>query len=69
MSDGEMCGDLATDVDHVRAGDDHSDYNLQALCGWHHQRKSSQEGHAASAAKRAEVASRFRRSERHPSEL
>ena len=69
MLDGEPCGDLATEVDHVRAGDDHNDYNLQALCGYHHRRKSAQEGKAASEAKRAEIGSRFRRGEAHPSDL
>lgn len=41
---GTRCGAAATEVDHIKAGDDHSLDNLQALCRWHHQRKSSSEG-------------------------
>lgn len=65
--DGQPCGELATDVDHVRPGDDHSDENLQSLCSWHHKQKSASEGQRASAARRAEIDSRFRWSgEEHP---
>lgn len=66
MLDGRICGDMATDVDHVKAGDDHGDWNLQSLCSWHHKKKSAKEGSAASAAKRKEVDSRFQRNESHP---
>ena len=44
---GVQCGDPANQVDHVQPGDDHSLDNLQALCRWHHARKSSAEGAAA----------------------
>lgn len=44
---GILCGAPANQVDHIVAGDDHSLDNLQALCRWHHDRKSSAEGHAA----------------------
>lgn len=44
---GVMCGDPANQVDHIVPGDDHDDSNLQALCRWHHARKSSAEGLAA----------------------
>lgn len=37
------CGAQATDVDHVRAGDDHSLGNLQALCRACHRRKTAAE--------------------------
>lgn len=66
MIDSRICGDLATDVDHVRAGDEHGEWNLQSLCTWHHARKSGREGNAAAAAKRKERDSRFQRGESHP---
>ena len=56
----------ATDVDHIRAGDDHSEDNLRALCSWHHLKKSSAEGNAAKAAKRSQRQEKFVRSEDHP---
>lgn len=60
-----VCGKPGADqVDHVNAGDDHSDANLAAIhyvpC---HRDKSSSEGGRAAAAKRG---SRFRPRERHP---
>lgn len=58
MSNGTPCGAPANQVDHIVAGDDHSDGNLQALCRWHHARKSSGEGNAA----------RFRPTNRRPAE-
>lgn len=66
MSGGRRCGWKATDVDHIEAGDDHSPANLQAICSWHHGRKSSGEGNAAKAAKRQQTADKFRRTEEHP---
>ncbi|MFE0964073.1 MULTISPECIES: hypothetical protein [Streptomyces] len=53
-------------MDHIIAGDDHREANLRALCGWHHQRKSSREGGEAMAAKRRQIADRFKRDEAHP---
>lgn len=41
---GDLCRAVATDVDHIVAGDDHSMSNLQALCRPHHERKSALEG-------------------------
>jgi 5-methylcytosine-specific restriction endonuclease McrA len=38
------CGAIATEVDHVTAGDDHRLANLQALCTPCHRAKSSAEG-------------------------
>ncbi|MFE2912831.1 HNH endonuclease [Kitasatospora indigofera] len=65
-STGRVCGRPATQVDHiVRPADGGSDEdtNLQALCRWHHQAKSSSEGGQASAAARP---SRSRPVEAHP---
>lgn len=46
-SQGRPCLAPANQVDHVERGNDHSMENLQALCRWHHARKSSAEGNAA----------------------
>lgn len=37
----KRCPRPATDVDHVRPGDDHSLSNLMSLCHDHHERKTS----------------------------
>lgn len=59
--DGTVCGKRATDVDHIRRGNDHSYANLQALCAEHHAIKSSREG------TEARWQARMRRpAERHP---
>lgn len=55
------CITLATEVDHIRRGDDHRDANLQSACPWCHARKSSAEGNAARVRY-----SRRRPPERHP---
>jgi len=47
MKDGSRCTDKGTDVDHIKPGDDHSLDNLQLLCKWHHNKKSSREGNKA----------------------
>ncbi|MBS3177741.1 MULTISPECIES: HNH endonuclease [unclassified Pseudoclavibacter] len=47
--DGKRCPQPATDVDHIKPGDDHSDTNLAALCTWHHKQKTDLEGGTASA--------------------
>lgn len=47
------CLKKATEVDHRKAGDDHSESNLQAVCRVCHAKKSSSEGLAAQARKRA----------------
>ncbi|WDM16753.1 HNH endonuclease [Streptomyces lavenduligriseus] len=49
FSDGRLCGQPATQVDHIVPGDDHRLANLQALCAWCHARKSASEGGAAAA--------------------
>ena len=66
IENNERCPNKATDVDHRRAGDDHSESNLRSLCADHHKRKSGQEGAAAIAAKRKKNAQKFRRDEPHP---
>lgn len=63
---GDRCEELATDVDHIVPGDDHREINLRALCGHHHQAKSSREGALALAARRRQMNKRFRRTEAHP---
>ncbi|QMP84547.1 HNH endonuclease [Streptomyces phage Endor2] len=65
-ANGIRCADLATDVDHIRPGDDHSMENLRALCSWHHGQKSGAEGAAAKAANWRRQNQKFRRSEDHP---
>ena len=60
------CLGKATDVDHIKPGDDHSMTNLQAACKTCHQQKSSDEGNRAKAALRA---ARFRKKPVHPGRL
>ncbi|KIZ17340.1 HNH endonuclease [Streptomyces natalensis ATCC 27448] len=62
---GARCTAPATDVDHIVPDDDHAPANLQALCRWHHARKSSVEGAAA----RRRWVSKRRPEARHPGEL
>jgi len=57
------CIGTATEVDHRTPGDDHREINLQAVCTPCHRKKSSREGNAAQARRRA---LRFRPPERHP---
>jgi 5-methylcytosine-specific restriction enzyme A len=64
-TDEGKCLRSATDVDHVIPGDDHSYENLQALCRFHHLRKSGEEGRAAQAPR----ASKYRKRESHPGAL
>jgi hypothetical protein len=47
LDHGQRCTAEATEVDHIRRGDDHSDDNLRSLCRPHHARKSSAEGRSA----------------------
>lgn len=44
LPSGKRCLRPATDVDHVHRGDDHSYGNLQALCAYHHAKKTAREG-------------------------
>lgn len=66
MLDRSRCPAAATDCDHVRPGDDHRLENLTALCGAHHQAKSSGEGGEAYKAKRRAIERKLRRTETHP---
>lgn len=63
---GARCVEVATDVDHIKPGDDHSMGNLRSLCTWHHRKKSGAEGAAAQRAKRRAIEKKFRRTEQHP---
>lgn len=69
LSDGVVCGAVASDVDHIVRGDDHSLSNLRALCSAHHRLKSSAEGSAAARAALAESRKRFRWCDDHPSRV
>lgn len=69
QADDTRCPEPATDVDHVRRGDDHRETNLTSLCGWHHREKSSREGAEAAAVKRRRAHYKFRRVEKHPGEI
>lgn len=62
MSTGYLCLERANQVDHIVPGDDHDLTNLQALCRWHHARKTSAEGAAA----RTYIEPRRRKPEAHP---
>ena len=66
LDSGDLCGAYATDVDHIKNGDDHRDENLRSLCGQHHREKSSREGAEAANVKRRKIAQRFIRTEDHP---
>ena len=61
-TDGMPCGEPANEVDHIEPGADDRPENLQAICRWHHGRKSSAEG---AAARRPRPTQR-REPERHP---
>jgi 5-methylcytosine-specific restriction endonuclease McrA len=61
-SRGILCGYPANQCDHIVPGNDHRVENLQALCRWHHARKSSAEGNAA----RRPRARQAREPEPHP---
>jgi 5-methylcytosine-specific restriction protein A len=49
---GKKCGAHANQVDHIDDRLDHSYRNLQALCEWHHNKKSGRQGGTASQAAR-----------------
>lgn len=66
LQDDTRCPEPATDVDHIRRGDIHEDWNLQAICDWHHKQKTGREGAAAAAMQRRKNNKRFRRVEAHP---
>ena len=60
---GARCPRGATEVDHIRPGDDHSMGNLRSLCEDHHKLKTAMDNRRA---KRKIKASRFRHAEEHP---
>lgn len=60
---GERCPRRATEVDHIRPGDDHSMRNLRSLCEHHHKLKTAMDNRRQ---KRKIKASRFRHAEEHP---
>jgi 5-methylcytosine-specific restriction protein A len=45
--DGTRCPAPSTDIDHIGSRDNHTPANLQALCAWHHARKTAQQGNTA----------------------
>lgn len=49
----DLCVGTATEVDHIVAGDNHAESNLQPVCQPCHRRKSALEGAAAAARRRA----------------
>lgn len=57
------CQTHASEVDHIRPGDDHRDVNLQAACKRCHGVKSAREGRQTQLRRRA---LRKRTAERHP---
>lgn len=69
ISRGERCPEKATDVDHIKPGDDHSLRNLRGLCAKHHARKSSSEGWWARHRLIEESKRKFQRQETHPAYL
>ena len=57
------CPREATEVDHIRAGDNHKMSNLRSLCEDHHKLKTSLDNRRAKGKIKA---SRYRRPEEHP---
>ena len=51
------CRAPATDVDHIRRGEDHALGNLRGLCGYHHAWKTARESAAERARARAKLLS------------
>lgn len=64
----QMCGhEGATEVDHIRRGDNHDLANLQAVHSECHKVKTAREsGQASGAASRARAAAKYRPKEPHP---
>jgi len=62
----ERCPEPATEVDHIRRGDDHDETNLRGLCSYHHGIKSAAEGGRARAFKRQRIDQKFLRTDEHP---
>lgn len=68
-STGARCTEPATQCDHIVAGDNHDYSNLQALCAWHHARKTAGEGAEGRRKAQADRPSTKRPTPRHPGEL
>lgn len=60
------CSARATHVDHIEPSGSDEDWNLQSLCAYHHNKKSSREGNAAQARLRKLLK---REPERSPGEI
>lgn len=70
-ADGELmqCPNRATDVDHIDDPESNAMDNLRALCGLHHQEKSSRAGGRAAALAREQRLAALRRPKKpHPSQ-
>ncbi|ADD43866.1 HNH endonuclease [Stackebrandtia nassauensis] len=65
-ADDTRCPEPATDVDHIKPGNNHELDNLTALCQWHHQKKSAREGGRAAWMNRPP---KKRPAEKHPGAL
>ena len=66
---GRKCLEPATEVDHMKRGDDHDLLNLQSLCHRHHNLKTQREAAEARALNRERVSSSYRRRDvPHPDE-
>ena len=57
----------SVEVDHIQRGDNHHPSNLRGVCAPCHQRKSSQEGARAKAARYNQL--KYRKPAKHPGEL
>lgn len=66
LEDDTRCGEYATEVDHKEPSGSDEDWNLEAICSWHHGKKSSSEGGEAQAKERRRINRSFRRTEKHP---
>lgn len=63
---GPGCSRTATDVDHIRRGDNHDPRNLQSLCAACHKAKTQRES-AEAIRRRREL--RLRPAEKHPGDI
>lgn len=63
LPSGRRCPRRGTDVDHIGPNHVHKLNNLRLLCSFHHDKRTSKQGLAARAARKAQ---KFRRGEEHP---
>lgn len=66
VTNGIRCAEAGTEVDHVGDRHDHGPGNLQALCRWHHARKTGAQGSSSPNRQRWTLA---RPAEKHPGSL